>query len=191
MIPPTPINANSLPQLGSNFSNIKFVPPRVASTNSVLSATNRTNIDPLLKSAERSGFLITQPPQHITEKISFLCNNLSQANLIRKAHEVLEMIQDTGEEFMQWLAQYLVMTRIPLEMNFHTLYDSFLQLVNNENLDNYVRSETFRNVNVLLKNDKRMILANIGERQLLKNLGNWLGLITIARNRPILTKEWI
>lgn len=99
------------------------------------------------------------------------------------------MIQETGEEFMQWLAQYLVMTRIPLEINFHTLYDSFLQLVNNENLDNYVRSETFRNVNVLLKSDKHVVLANNGERQLLKNLGNWLGLITIARNRPILTKE--
>lgn len=90
---------------------------------------------------------------------------------------------------MQWLSQYLVMTRVPLEMNFHALYDSFLQLVNNDNLDNYVRFETFRNVDVIIKNDQRLIMASIEERQLLKNLGNWLGLITIARNRPILSKE--
>lgn len=102
---------------------------------------------------------------------------------------MLEIIEETGDEFMKWLSQYLVMTRIPLEINFHTLYDSFLQLVNNENLDSYVRFETFRNVDVLLKNDQRLMLTNLDERHLLKNLGNWLGLITIARNRPILSKE--
>lgn len=43
---------------------------------------------------------------------------------------------------------------------------------------------------ILLRTDKRQNAgANYSDRQLLKNLGMWLGAITIARGRPILLKE--
>lgn len=40
---------------------------------------------------------------------------------------------------------------------------------------------------ILLRSDKRQAASNFGDRQLLKNLGLWLGTITIARDRPIVT----
>ena len=42
-------------------------------------------------------------------------------------------------------------------------------------------------VSVLLSSDKS--IANFSDRSLLKNLGHWLGLMTLGRNRPILMRE--
>lgn len=39
---------------------------------------------------------------------------------------------------------------------------------------------------VLLQSEK--VPANFSDRSLLKNLGHWLGLLTLARNRPILMR---
>jgi len=40
---------------------------------------------------------------------------------------------------------------------------------------------------VLLRCDKGV--ANYSDRTLLKNLGHWLGLLTLAKNKPILFRE--
>jgi CCR4-NOT transcription complex subunit 1 len=37
----------------------------------------------------------------------------------------------------------------------------------------------------LLRSEKRQATTNFGDRQLLKNLGHWLGMITIAKEMPI------
>lgn len=42
-------------------------------------------------------------------------------------------------------------------------------------------------VQVLLRCDKGV--ANYSDRTLLKNLGHWLGLLTLAKNKPILHRE--
>lgn len=39
----------------------------------------------------------------------------------------------------------------------------------------------------MLKSDKGM--ANFSDRSLLKNLGHWLGMITLAKNKPILLDD--
>lgn len=39
----------------------------------------------------------------------------------------------------------------------------------------------------MLKSDKSM--ANFSDRSLLKNLGHWLGMITLAKNKPILLDD--
>ena len=89
-------------------------------------------------------------------------------------------MKEGGEEFNKWFAQYLVMKRVTVEQNFQPLYNSFLMLINNETLDEFIRKETFRNIDILLKSDKRQAVSNFGDRQLLKNLGHWLGIITIG-----------
>lgn len=81
------------------------------------------------------------------------------------------------------------MKRVTVEQNFQQLYNSFLMLINNSALDNYVKKETYRNINILLKSDKRQAVSNFGDRQLLKNLGHWLGIITVANDQPILSRD--
>ena len=103
--------------------------------------------------------------------------------MTQKGSDLKDTLGDT-EDYVPWLAQYLVMKRASIEPNFHSLYASFLEKLDNEKLYESVLKETFSNIRILLSSDKS--IANFSDRSLLKNLGHWLGLITLARNQPIL-----
>jgi CCR4-NOT transcription complex subunit 1 len=93
--------------------------------------------------------------------------------------EVLSI--EENEHHRKWLAKYLVMKRASIEPNFHKTYFSFLEVIKSETFYSTVVAETYRNINILLTADKSM--ANFGDRSLLKNLGHWLGLVLLERNK--------
>ena len=96
-----------------------------------------------------------------------------------------DLIESLGEnEYTGWLAQYMVMKRASIEPNFHSLYASFLDNLGNESLYKEVLKETYSNIKILLSSDKSV--ANFSDRSLLKNLGHWLGFMTLAKDQPIL-----
>lgn len=144
------------------------------------SIANATNIDTLLTATDREE-KINAPPEPIQDKTAFIFNNLSQLNLSTKCEELKEIITD---EYYPWLSQYLVMKRASIELNFHALYSNFLDVLKARDVNKMVTKETYRNIKVLLRSDKG--IANFSDRSLLKNLGHWLGMLTLARNQPIL-----
>ncbi|XP_033929606.1 CCR4-NOT transcription complex subunit 1-like isoform X9 [Melopsittacus undulatus] len=148
----------------------KDVPPSI----------NTTNIDTLLVATDQAERIV-EPPENVQEKIAFIFNNLSQSNMTQKVEELKETVK---EEFMPWVSQYLVMKRVSIEPNFHSLYSNFLDTLKNPEFNKMVLNETYRNIKVLLTSDKAA--ANFSDRSLLKNLGHWLGMITLAKNKPIL-----
>ncbi|XP_077145079.1 CCR4-NOT transcription complex subunit 1 isoform X2 [Ranitomeya variabilis] len=148
----------------------KDVPPSI----------NTTNIDTLLVATDQTERIV-EPPENVQEKIAFIFNNLSQSNMTQKVEELKETVKD---EFMPWVSQYLVMKRVSIELNFHSLYSNFLDSLKNLEFNKMVLVETYRNIKVLLTSDKAA--ANFSDRSLLKNLGHWLGMITLAKNKPIL-----
>ncbi|XP_039618989.1 CCR4-NOT transcription complex subunit 1 isoform X1 [Polypterus senegalus] len=148
----------------------KDVPPSI----------NTTNIDTLLVATDQTERIV-EPPENVQEKIAFIFNNLSQSNMTQKVEELKETVK---EEFMPWVSQYLVMKRVSIEPNFHSLYSNFLDTLKNQEFVKMVLNETYRNIKVLLTSDKAA--ANFSDRSLLKNLGHWLGMITLAKNKPIL-----
>ncbi|VIO90991.1 CCR4-Not complex component, Not1 family protein [Brugia malayi] len=156
------------------------------SGSSVLSVTS---VDTLVNATEKEGSQIKQPPETVMEKVAFLFNNLSQINLPKKVEEIKIMIEELDDDFIRWLAQYLVMKRVSIEQNFQPLYNLFLLAIENRKLEEFVKLETFRNIKILLRSDKRQAATNFGDRQLLKNLGLWLGAITIARDHPVVTSD--
>ncbi|KAL3243942.1 hypothetical protein MRX96_019525 [Rhipicephalus microplus] len=147
------------------------------------SIANPTNIDTLLVATQKDDKLLI-PPEAVQDKVAFIINNLSQMNLPQKTEEFKEVVK---EEYWPWFAQYIVMKRASIEPNFHTLYANFLDTVKNEELSVLVLRETFRNIKVLLTSDKA--IANFSDRSLLKSLGHWLGMLTIAKNRPVLQAD--
>lgn len=57
----------------------------------------------------RSSAELTQvPTQDVQDKVSFIINNLSQANYESKARELADLLP---EHFSIWFAQYVVMKR--------------------------------------------------------------------------------
>ena len=124
------------------------------------------------------------PPDVVLDRVQFLINNLSMSNVEQKSHELRDMLDC---KFFGWLGNYLVVKRISTQPNFHTLYLSFLDNLGidyGRGLVEAILASVYVNVGKLLRSQK--ITTSTSERSLLKNLGSWLGQITLARNRPIL-----
>ncbi|XP_065316483.1 CCR4-NOT transcription complex subunit 1-like isoform X2 [Gordionus sp. m RMFG-2023] len=124
------------------------------------------------------------PSENVQDKLAFIFNNLSQANINQKTEEISELLTD---ENLAWIAKYVVNKRASIENNFHTLYSNFLDCIKIVRLSSLVIQETFKNIKILLRSDKSA--GNFSDRSLLKNLGHWLGLLTIAKNKPLLQSE--
>ncbi len=123
------------------------------------------------------------PPENLLDRIQFLINNLAPSNVESKSQELKDLLEP---KYFSWLAHFLVVKRISTQANYHSLYLSFL-----DNLGEYgkglleaILDSAYRNIGKLLRSPK--ITTSSSERSYLKNLGIWLGQITLARNRPIL-----
>ena len=152
-----------------------------SSGNSRPSIANATNIDTLLAAGET---MYSVPPDSVQDKIAFIINNLSQLNLPQKTEEFKDAIGN-DDQYNGWIAQYFVMKRASIEPNFHALYANFIEMLKMPELTKLILKETHRNIKVLLSADKE--IANFSDRSLLKNLGHWLGMLTLAKNKPILS----
>ncbi|MFS8026792.1 putative CCR4-Not complex component, Not1, MIF4G-like domain superfamily [Helianthus anomalus] len=142
------------------------------------------SIDTLLAAFEDRETPVEIPPSETQDKIMFLINNLSPANIEEKAKEFTGIL---AERYYPWFAQYLVMRRVGIEANFHSQYINFLEKTRSKQLNNEIVQATYENCKVLLRSD--LIKSSVEERKLLKNLGSWLGKLTIGRNQPLLAKH--
>jgi CCR4-NOT transcription complex subunit 1 len=139
-------------------------------------------IDTLLEAADKDSLEI--PNEATQDKILFIINNVSPDNLSAKVAEMQEILK---EQHYRWFSHYLVVKRVSIEPNFHDLYISFLDGLKSRNLDRNVLHETYLNIEILLNSEKTVTSSS--ERSLLKNLGTWLGGITLSKNKPIKHKN--
>ena len=135
-----------------------------------------------LEAANTASFVM--PDEALADKIHFAVNNLSRDNLSQKVEEVKSKLTP---EFFPWFSHYLVVKRASQEANFHHLYLSLLDGLQAPPLYRSIVATTIRNTNLLLVSDR--VRTSSSDRSLLKNLGLWLGQLTLTRNRPILSKD--
>lgn len=148
----------------------------------------------------------TAPPSDIVlDCVHMVFNNVSHANVDGKVKDIAPIL---SAEHFPWFANYLVVKRISTQPNLHQLFLAFLDKLaavdddqvtahharrNNQQtgrarmLHKAVVGAVYHNIAKLLRSNK--ITTSTSERSLLKNLGSWLGLITLARNRPILQRS--
>ncbi|CAG8484109.1 12575_t:CDS:10 [Ambispora gerdemannii] len=139
------------------------------------------NLDTLL-AADKVDYEV--PGEAVQDKILFIVNNVAQSNLDTKVAEMKDILK---ESHFRWFANYLVVKRASIEPNYHQLYLRFLDALDSQLLVRHVLHEAFANIKVLLNSEKTVHSAS--ERSLLKNLGSWLGGMTLARNKPIKHKN--
>ncbi|XP_059434806.1 uncharacterized protein LOC132167794 isoform X1 [Corylus avellana] len=173
-------NAISAPPMLSSSSG--FVRPSRAVTSTRFGSA--LNIETLVAAAEKRETPIEAPASEIQDKISFIINNISVANIEAKAKEFNEIFK---EQYYPWFAQYMVMKRASIEPNFHDLYLKFLDKVTAKALNKEIVQATYENCKVLLGSE--LIKSSSEERSLLKNLGSWLGKLTIGRNQVLRARE--
>lgn len=124
------------------------------------------------------------PSEETSDKILFIINNLAPNNFEQKLDEMRERFQDL---YSRWLANYLVDQRVSTEPNNHQLYLRFLDGIDSKVLSKFILYETFVKSAAILNSDKAK--TSTPERTVLKNLGSWLGQITLARDKPIKHKN--
>lgn len=123
------------------------------------------------------------PPEELSDRILFIVNNLAPNNFEAKLKEMREHFVD---QYARWFANYLVDQRISTEPNNHPLYLRFLDALDRQILSKFILQETFIKAAALLNSDRSI---SGSDRNALKNVGTWLGTITLARDQPIKHKN--
>ncbi|KAI6043010.1 Not1-domain-containing protein [Pisolithus marmoratus] len=117
---------------------------------------------------------MAKPSEEVSDKILFIA-------------KVSEMKGHFDDDFAWWFANYLVDQRISAEPNNHQLYLRFLDALDRQILSKLILHETLVKSAAVLNSEKTMQVTS--ERLILKNLGSWLGTITLARDKPIRNKN--
>lgn len=128
--------------------------------------------------------VVEQPDENVKDRIHFIVNNMSISNLEAKIPEVRKMLLPA---YHAWLANYLVVKRISTQPNYHTVYLIFIEKLMRPELEREILMRTLQNARKLLTSGT--ITTNSQQRSLLKNLGSWLGVFTLARNKPLLQRD--
>jgi CCR4-NOT transcription complex subunit 1 len=124
------------------------------------------------------------PDENVQDQVLFVLNNVSEQNLDIKLQDLLDHLQTRHH---QWFAHYIVEQRAKLQPNYQQLYLDMLEQIDDRSLWTEVLRQTYASCITMLNAEATMAKSN--ERTLLKNLGGWLGSITIARNKPIKFKN--
>ncbi|XP_018646224.1 ccr4-not transcription complex, putative [Schistosoma mansoni] len=125
------------------------------------------------------------PEESISDRVYFLFNNVSKVNAKEKSNELATLLSE--DRLIPWFAFYLVSKRIPVEQTFHDLFALVLDHIQERvpNVRPKVMYELIRHIKFILRN-MRLDKDDMQARSTLKNFGSFLGLITLARNKPVL-----
>ena len=149
------------------------------SPDSTLERFRSLHVDPPLRAD-----IYEEPNEQVQDKVLFVLNNVSESNIEIKLNDLRATLEDKHH---QWFASYLVEERAKLQPNFQQLYYDLLDLLGDRTLWAEVLRETYGSVIRMLNAEATM--HSTVERTHLKNLGGWLGSLTIARDKPIKHKN--
>jgi len=124
------------------------------------------------------------PLDAIKDQIHFIVNNIAANNVDSKVLKLRELL---APDCFVWFANYLVTKRISQQPNLHPLYLNVLETFDSPQLFKDILDSTYFNVTKLLQSPN--ITSSSSERSLLRNLGIWLGQVTLGRNKPILQRR--
>lgn len=158
--------------------------PATVGTESSTTFGHTLNIETLVAAAEVREKRFPEPSPDVQDKVAFIINNISTTNLEQKAKELVELLD---EKYYPWFGDHMVMKRVSIEPNHQALYVSFLDKLSSRVLQKEVMKATYENCRALLASD--LIKTSADERVLLRNLGSWLGMLTIGKNQPLRAKE--
>ena len=152
--------------------------------------TQPVTLDILLKGFNKE---YDEVSQELKTRIIFSLNNCSNTNIDEKSVEIRNMLVD--DKSIRWFAKYIVYQRAPLESNFHSMYINLVTRIGRKEIFTFMIKDTYTILNKVLESDKvfgtpekSYIQGN--DKNSLKNMGSWLGQLTIARNKPIVMKDF-
>ena len=174
---------------GSGTLNLKGI-PSVTENNAVNRASD-TNfiskynklIDDMIR-VNVDNYSRSPPSESVRDKIHFIFNNISAQTSEARSLELAQMLT---QDHLPWFGSYIIEKRVSAQPNFHGLYISIINNIGSPALDKQILNSTYYNITRLLQSPT--ITTSSTERSVLRNLGMWLGQMTLARNKPILQRR--
>ena len=120
-------------------------------------------------------------PTEVIDKTRAIFLSLSKNNILEKAAELKQLIL-TDKKLTKWFSNYFIVQRA-VQNNYHQVYNELITSIDSKELNNFLIKDTIINIKKLLNSDK------LEEKNILKSLGSWLGIMTLAKNKPILFKD--
>ncbi|KAG6013216.1 hypothetical protein E4U54_006971 [Claviceps lovelessii] len=142
-------------------------------------AFTSVNVDPPPQGIDHE-----EPGEDDQGKIQFVLNNITESTIQTMRNDLRDMLE---RKHQQWFASHLVEERAKMQPNYHHVYLELVTLFQDKDLWNEVIRATYAGVSKMLNSEAAM--QNSTERTHLKNLGGWLGLLTLARDQPIRHKN--
>lgn len=124
------------------------------------------------------------PDSDVQGKVQFVLNNITASTLQAMFLEIRPMLE---AKHQQWFASHLVEERAKMQPNYHQVYLQLVSHFEDKALWAEILRETYVSVARMLNSEAT--LQNSTDRTHLKNLGGWLGLLTLARDKPIRQKN--
>ena len=123
--------------------------------------------------------------EKITINSKSILENNNQTNIIEMASGINKLINN--DELSIKIFSYIIVTTKIIQSKNLPFFNELFNIINNQLLNKYILKYTIKYIQILLK----IKSLYIEERafNLLKNLGTWLGYITIYKNKPILAKD--
>lgn len=127
-----------------------------------------------------AGISFEDPTDDDQDKIQFALNNIDQSSLRSRFDVIRESVKRKNQ---QWFAIHLVQERAKMQPNLHQMYLDLVKLFEDNALWTEIQRATLICVSQMLNSESTMHSST--ERTHLKNLGGWLGMLTLARDKPI------
>ncbi|KAF0684179.1 Aste57867_23829 [Aphanomyces stellatus] len=177
--PTTNLVAPGSPKKAPASPKIAVPAPVVASAPTMMDVSHIFSDETLQEAVE-----VAEPEPSVVDRLHFIVNNMSISTLEAKLPEVRHLL---APEYYTWFAQYLVGKRIATQPNYHAVYLIFMEKINQPRLEDAIFTTALQQVHKLLTSGT--ITNNSQQRSLLKNLGSWMGLMTLGRNRALLQRD--
>ncbi|MCQ2816124.1 MAG: DUF3819 domain-containing protein [archaeon] len=128
---------------------------------------------------------LTPPPQEIIDNMKFIFNSMGKNNVPEKAHDLKKLL--VNDNIIKWFSDFFIVNRVSVEINNHQSYYELISLIKNKDLNDYLIKDTINYIQKMLSCDA--LEKDLKQKNILKNLGSWLGLMTLCRNKPILAND--
>ncbi|KAH8917964.1 Not1-domain-containing protein, partial [Atractiella rhizophila] len=134
-------------------------------------------------SPDEAGDIEEPQPDQLVADMRFIVNNLAPNNMEKKVEDMSAMIL---EEYYPWFSTFML-ERVKNQPNNHYLYLDFLEALERPPLLKTVLRFTYIEISRLLESTG--LVEIMGDKILLRNLGRWLGKLTLQKNLPIKHKD--
>lgn len=181
------VNMNKQPLFSNNSekqSNLNLQGYRARPKLTNINSLQANNITHILGSTDNE-IAIISPPQEVIDKIKFIFNSMSKNNINEKSNE-LKMIL-SNDNYVKWFSNFFIVNRVSVENNNHIIYNDLITNIDSKELNNLLIKDTIIFIKKLLNSEN--LAKETKEKNILKHLGSWLGIMTLQKNRPILAKD--